>query len=223
MIQDVQVIPLATYMDDRGFLTEIIRVAGGDEPHAIAHKFGQVYLVGDPVRGSIRAYHKHAELWDWFCIVHGTAKFVLVDDREDSPTKGEMMTIVTGERAPKLVVVPPGVYGRTPTRNASRLIRSATCGRSKDGSDAQDIAGWRRRLRRLGAGGRVVGAGLCGQDPRPALLRRRWPARDPRPGRAGRGRHARDRPQRAARRGRGGQPGGAIKRPHGRVQSQGQL
>ena len=92
MIKDVQVIPLATYMDDRGFLTEIIRVTGGDEPHAIAHRFGQVYLVGDPVRGSIRAYHKHAELWDWFCIIHGTAKFVLVDDRPDSPTHGEMMT-----------------------------------------------------------------------------------------------------------------------------------
>lgn len=65
MIQDVQVIPLRTHQDDRGFLTEIIRVAGSDEPHAVAHKFGQVYLVGDPVRGAIRAYHKHAELWDW--------------------------------------------------------------------------------------------------------------------------------------------------------------
>lgn len=65
VIQDVQVIPLRTHQDDRGFLTEIIRVAGSDEPHAVAHKFGQVYLVGDPVRGAIRAYHKHAELWDW--------------------------------------------------------------------------------------------------------------------------------------------------------------
>jgi dTDP-4-dehydrorhamnose 3,5-epimerase-like enzyme len=69
-----------------------------------------VYLVGDPVRGAIRAYHKHAELWDWFCIVHGTAKFVLKDDRPDSTTYGEMMTIVAGERAPKLIAVPPGVY-----------------------------------------------------------------------------------------------------------------
>ena len=110
MIHEVQVIPLTTYQDDRGFLMEIVRVVGGEEPHALAHKFGQVYLVGDPVRGSVRAYHKHAELWDWFCIVHGSAKFVLNDDRPESATYGEMHSVVAGERAPKLIVVPPGVY-----------------------------------------------------------------------------------------------------------------
>jgi dTDP-4-dehydrorhamnose 3,5-epimerase len=110
VIEDVQIVPLRTYQDDRGFLMEIIRVAGGDEPHALAHKFGQVYLVGDPVRGAVRAYHKHAELWDWFCIVHGSAKFVLKDDRPESATCGEMLTAVAGVRAPKLIVVPPGVY-----------------------------------------------------------------------------------------------------------------
>jgi hypothetical protein len=62
VIQNVQVIPLVTHQNGHGFLTDIIRVAGGDEPHAVAHKFGQVYPVGEPVRGAIRAYHKHAEL-----------------------------------------------------------------------------------------------------------------------------------------------------------------
>jgi dTDP-4-dehydrorhamnose 3,5-epimerase len=110
MIQDVQLIPLTTRLDDRGFLTEIVRAVGDGEPHSVVHRFGQAYLVGDPVRGAIRAYHKHAELWDWFCIVHGTAKFVLKDDRPDSPTCGEMLTAVIGQRAPHLLVVPPGVY-----------------------------------------------------------------------------------------------------------------
>jgi len=110
VIEDVQVISLTTHQDDRGFLMEIIREVGGDESHALVHQFGQAYLVGDPVRGAVRAYHKHAELWDWFCIVHGSAKFVLRDDRPDSATYGEMLTVVAGERAPKLVVVPPGVY-----------------------------------------------------------------------------------------------------------------
>jgi len=110
MIQDVQVIPLVTRMDDRGYLIEIVRRADDPEPHGIVHQFGQVYLVGDMTRGTIRAYHKHAELWDWFFISHGSAKFVLVDDRDDSPTKDEMMTIIIGERKPTLIVVPPGVY-----------------------------------------------------------------------------------------------------------------
>lgn len=140
MIQDVQVIPLVTHQDDRGFLTEIIRVTGGDEPHAVAHKFGQVYLVGDPVRGAIRAYHKHAELWDWFCIVHGTAKFVLKDDRPGSPTHGEMMAIVTGERAPKLIVVPPGVYhGWMSLEDDTLMISVASHTYNRDEPDEERI------------------------------------------------------------------------------------
>ena len=110
MIQGTQVIPLVAHMDDRGYLIEVARRADDPEPHSVVHQFGQVYVVGDMTRGTIRAYHKHAELWDWFFISHGSAKFVLVDDRDDSPTKDEMMTIITGERKPALIVVPPGVY-----------------------------------------------------------------------------------------------------------------
>ena len=110
MINDVQIIDLIVKMDDRGYLTEIARAVGGNEQHCIIHQFGQVYLVGDMTKGSIRAYHKHNELWDWFFICHGSAKFVLKDDRKDSSTFEEMMTIVTGDRSPKLLTIPPGVY-----------------------------------------------------------------------------------------------------------------
>ena len=110
MIEGVQIIDLPVLMDDRGYLFEIARAVGGGEPHAVVHQFGQVYLVGDPVRGAIRAYHKHDELWDWFCIVHGTAKFVLRDDRQGSATYEQMVEVVVGDRRPRLIVVPPGVY-----------------------------------------------------------------------------------------------------------------
>ena len=110
MIKDVKVVDLTIHEDDRGYLLEIARHADDPEPHGIVHQFGQVYLVGDPARGAIRAFHKHNELWDWFCISHGSAKFVLKDDRPDSPTYEEMMTIIASERKPRLIVVPPGVY-----------------------------------------------------------------------------------------------------------------
>ncbi len=110
MIDGVRVIKLNTYVDERGYLTEIARVAGGDEPHAAIHQFGQVYLVGDPARGAVRAFHKHAELWDWFFISHGSAKFVLKDDRPDSATYKEIMAVVIGQRNPTLLAIPPGVY-----------------------------------------------------------------------------------------------------------------
>ena len=110
MIDGVRVVDLVTHEDDRGYLTEVARHAADATPHGVVHQFGQVYLVGDPVRGTIRAYHKHAELWDWFFISHGGAKFVLKDDRKDSPTFGEMMTTVASARKPRLLVVPPGVF-----------------------------------------------------------------------------------------------------------------
>jgi dTDP-4-dehydrorhamnose 3,5-epimerase len=114
-------------MDDRGYLIEIVRAAEGEEPHAVVHQFGQVYLVGDMTRGTIRAFHKHDELWDWFFISHGSAKFVLVDDRDDSPTKGEMMTVISGERKPTLVVVPPGVYhGWMSLEDDTQMISTAS-------------------------------------------------------------------------------------------------
>ena len=72
-IKDARLIPLTARMDDRGYLVEIIRSAGDGEPHSVAHQIKQVYLVGDMTRGTIRAFHKHAELWDWFFISHGSA------------------------------------------------------------------------------------------------------------------------------------------------------
>jgi dTDP-4-dehydrorhamnose 3,5-epimerase len=110
MIEGVKVIKLEPHVDDRGYLIEIARRTGGDEPHAVIHKFGQVYLVGDVARGTVRAFHKHEVLWDWFFISHGSAKFILIDDRHNSPTYRDVMTIVTGERNPTLIAVPPGVY-----------------------------------------------------------------------------------------------------------------
>lgn len=110
MIDGVKVIDLAIREDDRGYLIEVARAAGDPEPHGVVHRFGQVYLVGDPVLGTIRAFHKHNELWDWFFISHGSAKFVLKDDRASSPTNGAMMTVIASARRPRLIVVPPGVY-----------------------------------------------------------------------------------------------------------------
>lgn len=104
-INDVQLIELTVREDDRGYLYEILHVTDAFVP-----QFGQVYLVGDPTRNTIRAFHKHAELHDWFCIVHGSAKFILKDDRPGSTTLGEMQTYVLSARCPKLLVVPPGIF-----------------------------------------------------------------------------------------------------------------
>jgi dTDP-4-dehydrorhamnose 3,5-epimerase len=109
MIRDVQLIPIQTRSDDRGHLAEIYRT--DTEYHRLfGGKINQVYIVEDPVRGTIRAFHRHRELWDFFFISHGSAKFALHDGRKDSPTFGETNTFVMGDKQRAMLVVPPGVY-----------------------------------------------------------------------------------------------------------------
>jgi len=102
-IQGLEMIPLQVNFDDRGYLFEIIH-------NYEISKFGQVYAVGDPARGTIRAFHKHEILWDYFCIVKGSAKFIFVDDRKDSKTYKEQEIVILSEKVPRIVIVPPGIY-----------------------------------------------------------------------------------------------------------------
>lgn len=114
-MDDVQLIELVRHVDDRGYLYEIIHAS--DE---FLHKFGQVYLVCSPVRGTIRAFHKHSVLWDYFCVPRGTAKIVLAQaseediqravDRGESCKADSMETYVLSERKPSLLVVPAGIW-----------------------------------------------------------------------------------------------------------------
>ncbi len=121
-IKDVRLVPLTTHTDDRGYLVEIVR---GTDPYL--PKFGQVYLVGDFARNVVRAFHKHAQLWDLFFISHGSAKFVLVDDRPDSPTRGEANQFVLSGKNHGLLVVPPGVYhGWMSLEDDTQMISTAS-------------------------------------------------------------------------------------------------
>lgn len=102
-IEGLEIIPLQTYFDDRGYLFEIIH--NYEMP-----KFGRAYIAADPTRGVIRAFHKHHFSWDNFCIIRGSAKFVFVDDREKSPSYKQEELIVISEKSPALIIVPPGIY-----------------------------------------------------------------------------------------------------------------
>ncbi len=108
MIKGVQLLGLKVSTDDRGYLTVLASSGRDDAPNIPIIR--EVYLVGDMAKGTVRAFHKHKALWDYFFISHGSAKFVLVDDRSGSPTKGKMDTFVLTERNSSLLIVPPGVY-----------------------------------------------------------------------------------------------------------------
>jgi len=85
-------------------LMEILRA---DDP--LFRKFGQVY-VSTIYPGVVKGWHCHHVQTDYVTILKGMVKLVLYDDREGSPTRGEVAELFAGEQNPVLVVVPPFVW-----------------------------------------------------------------------------------------------------------------
>jgi dTDP-4-dehydrorhamnose 3,5-epimerase len=102
MIEGVIVKKLKVIPDERGYLMEMLRA--DDE---FFQKFGQVYLtVAYP--GAVKGWHYHEKQTDHFVVVSGMVKVVLYDKRESS-TKGEVNEFFMGENNPILLVIPPHV------------------------------------------------------------------------------------------------------------------
>lgn len=104
MIHDVRVKQLKVIPDERGRLMEMLRV---DDD--LFKKFGQVYMTA-AYPGVVKAWHYHKKQWDNFVCVHGMMKVVLYDNREDSPTKGEVNEFFLGDHRQVLVQIPPLVF-----------------------------------------------------------------------------------------------------------------
>ncbi len=104
MIDGVKVKKLKVIPDERGNLMEIFR--NDDE---LFENFGQVYLT-TAYPGVTKAWHFHKDQTDHMTVIKGMMKIVLYDDREDSPTKGEVNEFFVGVRNPVLVRIPKGIY-----------------------------------------------------------------------------------------------------------------
>ena len=81
-IHGVQVKPLRIMPDERGWLMEVLR----RDDDGLFTQFGQVY-VSATYPGVVKAWHFHRQQTDNFACVAGMIKLVLVDTREDSPTR----------------------------------------------------------------------------------------------------------------------------------------
>ena len=105
LIAGVKVKQLRLVPDERGWLLEILR---GDDPELFVG-FGQVY-VSATYPGVVKAWHYHRRQIDNFACVAGMVKLVLVDTREDSPTRGAINEFFLGTQQPLIVQVPNLVY-----------------------------------------------------------------------------------------------------------------
>jgi dTDP-4-dehydrorhamnose 3,5-epimerase len=103
VIEGVKIRPLRFLPDERGYLMEILR-SDWEE----FERFGQVYVTA-AYPGVVKGWHYHKLQTDHFVCIHGTAKVVLYDRREGSPTQGEVNEFFIGEHNPSLIKIPAEV------------------------------------------------------------------------------------------------------------------
>jgi len=103
MIEGVKVRKLRLIPDERGFLMEMVRSDWEEY-----EKFGQTYITA-VYPGVVKGWHYHKIQTDHFVCVHGMAKVVLYDSREDSPTHGEINEFFMGTLNPIMLKIPKGV------------------------------------------------------------------------------------------------------------------
>ncbi len=103
MIDGVRVKTLKVIPDERGHLMEILR---RDDPEFVG--FGQVYMT-TVFPGVVKGWHYHHKQIDNMTAVKGTIKLVLFDDRDQSPTRGQVNEFFVGEHKPIMVQIPRGV------------------------------------------------------------------------------------------------------------------
>src|SRR5205807_3769883 len=101
-IHDVVVRPLRKFNDSRGWLSELFR---NDE---LAEEFfPAMAYISSTNPGVTRGPHEHVDQADLFCFL-GPSNFKLRmwDNRPDSETFRNMMTLIGGEDDPKAVIIP---------------------------------------------------------------------------------------------------------------------
>ena len=107
MIHGVKITPLRQILDERGKIMHMLRA---DAPHF--ERFGEIYF-SFIHPGVIKGWHIHRRMTLNYAVPAGKIKLVLYDDREDSPTRGELMESFTGPEDYKLITIPPHVWNGT--------------------------------------------------------------------------------------------------------------
>ena len=104
MINGVEHNYVETFIDDRGFLSQILPEGKGN------FAIRRIYSTRNYAIGTIRGFHKHRIEHKAFFVVSGSAKFVLVDDRQDSTSYKKIDTFVMSHLKPSVLYVPTGIY-----------------------------------------------------------------------------------------------------------------
>jgi len=104
MIDGVEINQLDIIPDERGLILKMLR-----NDDSFFQDFGEIYfsaIYPDVVKG----WHIHTKMTLNYAVISGSIKLVLYDDREGSPTRGEVQEIFLGRENYKLVTIPPMIW-----------------------------------------------------------------------------------------------------------------
>lgn len=104
MIDGVRITPLRQIGDERGKVMHMLRA---DAPHFVS--FGEIYF-STVFPGVVKGWHIHKKMVLNYAVPHGCIKFVLYDDRDGSPTRGDVNEFFLGPDNYQLVTVPALVW-----------------------------------------------------------------------------------------------------------------
>lgn len=103
-IEGLHVTPLARISDERGAILKMLRA--DDERF---ERFGEIYFsMVHP--GVVKGWHLHRRMTLNYAVPIGNVKLVCYDDRDGSPTRGEVDELFVGDLRYELVTIPPGVW-----------------------------------------------------------------------------------------------------------------
>lgn len=103
-IHDVRVTPLRCIPDERGAVLHMLR-----EDSSTFERFGEIYF-STVYPGVVKGWHRHKRMTLNYAVPVGMVKLVCYDDRDRSPTRGELQEVHLGELSYALVTIPPLVW-----------------------------------------------------------------------------------------------------------------
>lgn len=116
---------LVSHVDDRGILTELCR----EDWEEVPTKIRQIYIVENHDKGTIRAFHCHDKLTDYFTIIKGTAKFILFnydDFLKHGPKVKVKIFVLTDKKLQMLYIPPRWMHGYISLQSQTILCSTAS-------------------------------------------------------------------------------------------------
>jgi dTDP-4-dehydrorhamnose 3,5-epimerase len=132
-IEGVRVVPLARIPDERGAVFHMLKRT---DPHFL--EFGEIYF-STVYRDAVKGWHRHREMTLNYACVAGRIKLVLYDERDGSPTRGQLMELFIGEDRYALVQIPPGVWNGFKGMSAPCAMVANCCTHPHDPSRSERL------------------------------------------------------------------------------------